>query len=379
MSLINNLLRHFGTKVFLTYLALILVMLLIVGVAMRLALPDALGRHMQGMGGMGGQANGPGAGPDLALSLRSASNEAFLLAAGVALLVAVGLSVWLSRELAAPLQRITAASQALAVGRYEERVEVSGAPEAEQDEIGRLALSFNQMAAELEQTEALRRQLIGDVSHELRTPLTAIKGYVEGLMDGVVPANADTYQQIHREADRLQRLVADLQELSRVQSGGFVLEKKPVLVAELFQALSKRMAKQFEDKAVRLEIREAGDLPMISGDEDRIGQVLLNLASNALQYTPPGGRVMVAARQQGSFVEFEMADSGSGIPAEHLPHIFNRFYRVDKSRSRAEGGSGIGLTIAKHLVESHGGRIWVESQGAGRGSTFRFTIPLVRH
>jgi histidine kinase len=245
------------------------------------------------------------------------------------------------------------------------------------DELGQLAHSFNQMAEKLEQVESMRRQLIGDVSHELRTPLTAIKGSMEGLMDGVLPATGDTYQQIHQEADRLARLVDDLQELSRVEAGAYPLDIRPVAVSTLIQTTVKRFATQAQAKGIELRHDLSADLPPVLADQDRITQVLTNLVGNALQYTPQGGQVTILCKQHGNEIHISIADSGIGIPTEHLPHLFTRFYRVDKSRSRqAGGGSGIGLTIARHLVEAHGGRIWAESAGEGQGSTFTFALPV---
>jgi signal transduction histidine kinase len=269
------------------------------------------------------------------------------------------------------------ASRRIAEGHYYERVEVPGDPTRDElDELARLALSFNLMAAQLEQTEATRRELIGNVAHELRTPLATIKGSMEGLIDGVLPTDASTYQQIYREADRLQRLVTDLQELSRIESGAFELNIQPVPVRHLVEATVARLGRQFEEKDVALGIDLPADLPPVQADEDRIGQVLLNLVGNALQYTATGGQVRVSARRQGAEVHVSVRDTGVGIAAEHLLLIFTRFYRVDKSRARIGGGSGIGLTIAKHLVEAHRGRIIAQSPGPGQGSTFTFTLPI---
>ncbi|NMC35267.1 MAG: cell wall metabolism sensor histidine kinase WalK, partial [Veillonellaceae bacterium] len=218
--------------------------------------------------------------------------------------------------------------------------------------------------------------------HELRTPLTVIKGTMEGLMDGVLPAESQTYQQVHQEVDRLQRLVADLQELSRVESGAVALNLQPVPVERLVNTVTNRLERLFEDKGVKLATRLPGDLPAVLGDEDRLIQVLVNIVGNALKYTPEGGSVEVSgftspSAGQNRTVTLAVKDTGMGIPAEHLPNIFTRFYRVDKSRARASGGSGIGLTIAKSIIEAHGGRIWVESDGEGKGSTFLFTLPVV--
>jgi histidine kinase len=234
------------------------------------------------------------------------------------------------------------------------------------------------MAEKLNQTESMRRRLIGDVSHELRTPLTAIKGSMEGLMDGILPANDETFQQIHAEADRLNRLVDDLQELSRVEARAYQLDIKSLDVSSLARTVTKRLAPHAEPKRITLDVELAPDLPHVLADEDRATQVLTNLMGNALQYTPENGTITLSAKQVDNEVQIAVRDTGIGIPPEHLPHIFDRFYRVDKSRSRnAGGGSGIGLTIAKHLVEAHGGRIWAESAGEGQGSIFSFSLKIV--
>lgn len=273
---------------------------------------------------------------------------------------------------------MTRASHRIAAGHYDERVAVfPDRPDPEHlDELGRLAVDFNRMTAALEQTEKMRRELIGNVAHELATPLTSIEGYMEGLIDEVLPADAATFEKVRREADRLQRLVSDLQELSRLEERVLSLDLRPVSIASLIVAASDRLRAQFEDKEITLEADLSNDLPRIRGDEDRLGQVLLNLVGNALQYTPSGGRVSVLARREGDSVRVEVIDNGIGIGPEHLPHVFDRFYRVDRSRSRVGGGSGIGLTIARHLVEAHGGEITASSEGIGKGSTFAFTIPI---
>jgi histidine kinase len=246
------------------------------------------------------------------------------------------------------------------------------------DELNQLAGSFNQMAEQLEQVETMRRRLIGDVAHELRTPLTAIKGSAEALMDGVLPASVETYLQIHAEAERLSRLVDDLQELSRVESRATQLRIHPVDSTALIQTVSKRLQYQFDEKKVVLTSNLPHNPILVLADEDRAIQVLTNLIGNALQYTPSNGTVTVSIERDKNEARISVRDTGFGIPADHLKHIFDRFYRVDKSRSRAHGGSGIGLTIAKHLVEAHGGRIWAESAGENKGSVFMFTLPLAK-
>jgi signal transduction histidine kinase len=220
------------------------------------------------------------------------------------------------------------ASQRIADGHYDERVQVSGS-----DELGQFAVRFNEMAQKLEQVEVIRCRLIGDVSHELRTPLTTIKGSMEGLMDGVLPATGETYQQIHAEADRLNHLVDDLQELSRVEAHAYPLDCRAVDVASLVSSAVRRIAVQAQSKNIALVMDAGTDLAPVQVDPDRILQVLTNLIGNAIQYSPEGTHVGVTARQATHEVQIAVKDDGIGIPAEHLPRIFDRFYRVDPSRS----------------------------------------------
>jgi histidine kinase len=367
--------RHLGAKLFVSYLAVILAGAFVLGLATRFTVPEAFNRHMgpgPGPGMMQGNGISGGMMSDLFTNFQASFNEALLLALLAAGAVAIPVGLLLSRGVVAPVQAMTAASRRIAGGHYTERV-----PRAGDDELGQLAHSFNQMAAKLEQVEAMRRQLIGDVSHELRTPLTAIKGSMEGLMDGILPAGAETYRQIHQEADRLARLVDDLQELNRVEGGADPLDIHPVAVPALVQASLKRFAAQAKAKRIELRAELADGLPAVLADQDRITQVLTNLVGNALQYTPAGGQVTIRAGRSEDEIHVSVVDTGIGIPAAHLPHLFTRFYRVDKSRSRQSGGgSGIGLTIARHLVEAHGGRIWAGSGGEGQGSTFTFALKI---
>jgi histidine kinase len=232
------------------------------------------------------------------------------------------------------------------------------------------------MADKLEKTESMRRQLIGDVTHELRTPLSAIKGYMEGLMDGVLSATPETYNQVHSEADRLQRLVNDLQELSRVEAGAYQLHLEPVSPVVFINTVTEHLDRQFEEKGIHLEKNLDAGIQNVIVDQDRVIQVLTNLVGNALQYTPTGGRVVITAANFKNEVVISVTDTGIGISPDHLPLIFNRFYRTDKSRTRVSGGSGIGLTIAQAIVKAHQGRIWVESAGEGKGTSIHFTLPM---
>ncbi len=365
-------------KLLASYLIVIFVGLTTLAIAAESVAPTAFDRHMMGMRGM---MNGRGSDmrpsmgmelleEDLFTNFRTALTEALSWAIITGLAAAVAVSVFVSRRVVNPIRQMMQASRHIAAGHYRERVSVTG-----DDELGQLARSFNRMAATLEQTETMRRDLIANVAHELRTPLSSIKGYMEGLIDGVLPAEPDTYQLVYREADRLQRLVNDLQELSRVEAGAFQLERRSVSLAALAGQTADRLRPQFEEKAVNLHLNVPDNLPPVAADEDRLSQVLVNLVGNALQYTPAGGSVTISAAADNRRVELSVSDTGLGIAPEHLPYLFTRFYRVDKSRSRAGGGSGIGLTIAKHLVEAHGGEIRATSPGVGQGSTFGFWLP----
>lgn len=378
MNILRAVRRRLGWKIFLSYLIVVGVGVVVLAMAAELAVPTSFDRHLAGMESMMGEAE-MSAGGEMSLfaSFQAAVGEALLLAAAAAILAAVVLSLLVSRRVVDPVRGMMAASHRMAEGNYGERVGLRGSPAPEEmDELDQLAVSFNQMAARLERTEVMRRELIGDVAHELRTPLSAIRGWLEGLLDGVLPADEANLLRIHQEASRLQRLVDDLQELSRVEAGAFELKVRPISPANLVKHAVDRLGRQFEEKGVKLVVGLPSDLPLVLADEDRIGQVLSNLLGNALQYTPARRAVEVGACRQDDRVVFEIRDEGIGIPAEHLSHLFTRFYRVDRSRARPGGGSGIGLTIAKHLVEAHNGRIWAESPGPGQGSTFHFTLPV---
>ncbi|MEN6524738.1 MAG: ATP-binding protein [Anaerolineaceae bacterium] len=371
---------HLAWKVFFSYVVVVLVGVVVLATATSLSVPAAFDRHMAGMSAMmsGGDMMGNAQPMEVELftNYTASVTEALSMAAIAALIAAVVASFLVSRQVVTPVQRMMKLSHRIAEGEYEERLTVSRGVQSNQlDELDQLALSFNQMADKLEKTEIMRRQLIGDVTHELRTPLAAIKGYMEGLMDGVLPAEPETYQQVHTEIDRLQRLLNDLQELSRVEAGAFQLMPVSVSLPGLIETIKGNLGHQFEDKGIQLETQVEPHLPNIMIDKDRILQVLTNLVGNALQYTPSGGKVSIRAARDKSEILISVSDTGIGIAPDHLPFVFNRFYRTDKSRTRASGGSGIGLTIAQSLVKAHHGRIWAESAGEGKGSSFHFTLP----
>ena len=376
----NYIRERLSAKLFLANLAVILVGVVILAITIQITVPAAFNRHMggmmngTGMGNMMGQGQGQGYGKTLFESFRASMFESLGYAITASVLAALLVSLFLSRRIVAPVRTLTEASQHIADGHYEKRVDVNGS-----DEIAQLATSFNQMATQLEQVESMRRQLIGDVTHELRTPLTSINGYMEGLVDGVLPSTPETFDQIHREADRLSRLVDDLQELSRIEAKAYSLDLRPVAVSNLVQTTVKRLSPQATTRRITLHSNLPADLPPLLADEDRITQVLVNLVANAIQYTPEGGDVTISTARVDDEIHISVKDTGIGIPPEHIGNLFTRFYRVDKSRSRqAGGGSGIGLTIAHHLVEAHGGRIWAESQGDGQGSTFTFSLKMAK-
>lgn len=306
-------------------------------------------------------------------AFRDAVAAAVLLAGGAAVLTAGVVSVFVSGRITKPIRRTVAASRRIAAGRYAERVPVD-----EPDELGQLAAGFNEMAGALEATERRRLELIGDVAHELRTPIANLQGYLEGLLDGVVEPSDRTWTFLHGEAGRLGRLVDDLQDLSRAEARQIVLSPRPAPPTRLVEAATAPLRAAFADKDLTLVTAVAPGLPDVLADEDRATQVLTNLLSNALRYTPAGGRVEVVVEPAEGAMRFRVQDTGIGVAPEQLPHLFERFYRTDKSRARAAGGSGIGLTIARALVEAMGGRVWAESAGPGQGAAFAFTLPLAR-
>ncbi len=228
----------------------------------------------------------------------------------------------------------------------------------------------------LEQTEQRRLALLADVTHELRTPLTTIEGYMEGLIDGVIAPEPQIFAMIQHEAVRLKWLTEELVLLSRAEAGQLRISPQPTDLPTLIEHSAAQFQPQFAAQEIQLALRMPPELPEVLADPNRLEQILINLLSNALRYTPAGGQVAIIAEPYDFFVQLAVQDSGIGIAAEHIPHIFERFYRVDKSRARKSGGTGIGLTIARHLVYAQGGEIWVESAGLGRGATFYVTLPV---
>ena len=327
-----------------------------------------------GAGGMMGPGTDTPMTPYLRAAFRDALTAALLAATGVATLVALLVGALLSRQIVRPVRRLLGATRRIAAGHYAERVSVGSTGAG--DELGRLAISFNAMAAALEETERRRLALVGDVAHEIRTPLATLEASLEGLLDGVVEPSPQTWATLHDEVGRLRRLADDLQELSRAEARQIPLTPRPVPPVAIIRAALDRLEGQFAEKGLEVECLVPATLPPVLADQDRAVQVVTNLLTNALRYTPAPGRVAVAAERRGDTVAITVTDSGVGLAPAHLAHLFERFYRVDRSRSRALGGTGIGLTIAKALVEAMGGQIRAESAGLGCGSVFTVTLPL---
>lgn len=288
-------------------------------------------------------------------------------ASALAVLASIGLAVALARMLARPLDEISGAARRIADGDYAARV-----PREGPEELASLADSFNQMAASLERQEQMRRDFIANAAHELRTPLTNLQGYLEALRDGVIVADAATYESLHEEADRLVRLSRSLDALAEGDADTSPATRIELDLAAAIRSAIDLAAPAIERAGLRLETGLPPSLPA-RADPDRVAQVLANLLSNAIRYTARGGLVTVRAERRPADVLVSVTNTGDSIPADDLDRVFERFYRVEKSRDRARGGAGIGLAIVKQLVESGGGRVGAES---AEGQTrFWFSIP----
>jgi len=299
-------------------------------------------------------------------------NQGLLWTLLAAVFVVSLLSLLMSGNFTRPIKALTTASRNLAEGKRTQLVEVGSS-----DELGELGESFNRMSLEIENAERLRKQMTADVAHDLRTPLTVIGGYVEAARDGALDLTPERLDVIGLEVNRLNRLVSDLRTMSQSDSGELLISREAVDPALLLSKIGEVFRLQTEQKGISLAVEAAEGLPAFSGDEGRLMQVLENLVANAIRHTPTGGEISLKVSEEAKNHKllFSVADSGEGIPEEELPLIFERFHRVDKSRHADSNQSGLGLAIARAIVEAHGGKIWAEST-RGVGTTIRFEIPL---
>jgi len=299
------------------------------------------------------------------------SMTTLLLLAGLAAAVGVALvSELQTRNILRPVRALVDAANHLAEGDLTHRIPVDT-----NDELGEMAGAFNTMASKLEEQSALRHRTTADIAHELRTPLSVLQIELESLEDGLVEADSAYIAGLQQEVRHLERLIDDLRILSLADAGELALEHEPVDVAWLVRGTVRRIQDTARSKQIALEARVDEHTPMVQGDAQRLSQVLLNLLSNAMDHTPPGGSVHATTRREPGRVIISVEDTGTGISEADLPHIFERLYRADRSRSRVTGGSGLGLSIAKSLVEAHGGEIWTVS-ALGEGTTMSFSLPL---
>ena len=306
------------------------------------------------------------------LAFRTASGLALTIGLAAATVAALAVSLFLTRRIGASLSAMTSAARLVAGGRYQARVPAPGMG-AEFDEV---ADAFNQMASRLDASEELRRRLLSDVAHELRTPVATLNAYLEGLEDGITDLDADTVGLLRAQGARLTRLSEDLSAVTRAESGEIQLSLDRRDPAELLEQAFRAADDRAQALGIDLSVETEPGLPAVLVDADRMAQVLGNLVDNALHHTEPGGRVVLAGQASGSAVRLAVTDTGEGIEARHLPHVFERFYRAESARDRTSGGSGIGLAITKALVEAQGGTVAVASAGRGAGSRFEVTLPI---
>ena len=316
--------------------------------------------------------NGTGYTPGDETLLLTRLNQAALIAGLVAGGLALLLAALLAMQLLRPVRALTQAAHGMAQGDLSQRVAVRG-----KDEIAELGHTFNQMAGSLQQAEEARRAMTADIAHELRTPLAVQRANLEALQDGIYPLNPENLQPVLEQNRLLTRLVDDLRTLAMADAGQLTLERTPADLGELVRQVVERFQPQADRQGVKLELAMPGKTPLVSVDAIRVEQILTNVLSNGLRYTPQGGTIWVNVQGKGPEVIVTVRDSGPGIPEESLPFVFERFYRVDKARARAEGGSGLGLAIARQLARAHGGELSAANHPQG-GAVFTLSLPVAR-
>ncbi len=313
--------------------------------------------------------------PDLAQHLDQALARALLISLGIAVAAALATSLavswFITRRLTRPVAAMASAATRIADGDYQTRVP----PSRLGVEFAMLDNAFNRMAATLHATEHRRRELLADLAHELRTPLATLDSFLEGIEDGVIPATDATWQTLREQTGRLRRLVDDVDAVSQAEERQLEVQPEPVDLDHIITEALAAASAAFAAKAITLHQRRGPTPARVTGDPDRLREILDNLLSNALRHTPAGGQVTITSNTGANSVEVTVTDTGEGIPAEHLPHLFDRFYRIDPARSRTTGGSGIGLTIARAIARTHRGDLRAASEGTGRGATFTLHLP----
>jgi signal transduction histidine kinase len=313
----------------------------------------------------------PGQNPSPEETFIARVTQGIWLSFGVAAVVALIVGFLLARTITNPIKALTVATTAVAGGELGRQVDVQS-----KDEIGELADSFNKMSNDLAHASQQRRQMTADIAHELRTPLSIIMGYTESLRDGILPPNTETFDIIHDEAENLSRLVQDLRTLSLAEAGKLALHVESLPPLELLQTVAAKYQHQAELKTISLKVEAATNLPEIEVDPGRMAQVLGNLVSNALRFTPAFGEIgLTAVQPNPTHIKLTVSDNGAGIPEDVLPKVFDRFYKADQSRQAHEGESGLGLAIARSIVLMHGGTIEVTSE-VGKGTAFTITLPI---
>jgi len=332
-------------------------------------IPIVIGGNQVGMAYIAPM-GGPNWIPKEDINFRSSVNQLLILSGLAAIIASLLISYLISIRLTAPLGLMTEAAGKIESGDLTCRVDSNGS-----DEISELARALNHLAGALQRQEKLRRNLTADISHELRTPLTTIRSHIEAYQDGVMEPNQSNISSIHDEIMRLIRLVDGLNEIAQVESGKVNMVKKPIDFGGVIDKAISNLKVSFQKKNITLNIISIEKSLIIKADADRIYQIVYNLLHNALKYTATGGNISITARQQGKNAELIVEDDGIGISKEDTQLIFERFYRVEKSRNRSAGGAGIGLSVVKELVEAHQGRIMVDS-AIGKGTKFTVILPI---
>lgn len=285
--------------------------------------------------------------------------------------IGITIGVFASRSLTRPLDLLRQAAEKIEQNDFSIRVESRGTIEIQE-----LTRSFNSMAQQLETSEELRKKLLSDVAHELRGPLHIVRGNLEAMLDGVYEKNETHLLRVYRQTQLVVKLVEDLDEIARAEAKQLNLNLRSVDLKKIIFDVAQSFEHSAQSKNIKLRVDLPSKLSQVEADSDRIKQIVLNLVSNALRYTPEGGEILIAAAETQEEIHVRVKDSGVGIDSADLPYIFDRFYRTDKARTRAKGGTGLGLAIAKALVEMHQGTIEVTSPGVGKGSTFSFVLPV---